>query len=179
MNPIPNSMSARDAAYVVHPQTNLKLHEQEGARIFTSGEGIHVYDDAGKEFIDGGAGLWCASLGFSSERLAKVAYEQMRKLGFYHTYRSTSNEPCIGLAEKLMQIAPVPMSKVLLQCSASCADCAATVTKKPDTPGARGVSRKAIAQGVPSDLGVPVSACVRLFCFARKAVGAACTRLHG
>src|SRR5262249_15697637 len=119
MNPIPNSMSARDAAYVIHPQTNLKLHEQEGGRIFTSGEGIHVYDDVGKEFIDGAAGLWCASLGYSSERLAKVAYEQMRKLGFYHTYRSTSNEPCIGLAEKLLQIAPVPMSKVLLQCSGS------------------------------------------------------------
>jgi hypothetical protein len=31
MNPIPNSMSARDAAYVIHPLTNLRLHEQEAS----------------------------------------------------------------------------------------------------------------------------------------------------
>ena len=66
------------------------------------------------------AGLWCASLGFSaSERIARVAYDQMRKLGYYHTYRHRAHEASIDLAEKLIQIAPVPMSKVLFQCSGS------------------------------------------------------------
>jgi hypothetical protein len=50
------------------------------------------------------------------------------------------------------------------------------VAKKPGTPGRARSSRKTIAQGVPSDFGVPVLACVRLFRFARVAVGAACTR---
>lgn len=115
----PNSISARDIAYVVHPQTNLKKHLEDGPTVFTKGHDIYVYDDEGHEFIDGAAGLWCASLGFSNERLAKVAYEQMRTLGFYHTYRSTANDPSIALSEKLIEIAPVPMSKVLLQCSGS------------------------------------------------------------
>jgi hypothetical protein len=48
----------------------------------------------------------------------------------------------------------------------------AMVAKKPGTPGRARSSRKTIAQGVPSDFGVPVLACVRLFRFARKAVGA-------
>ena len=65
------------------------------------------------------AGLWCASLGFGSERLAKVAYEQMRELGYYHLYRHRSNEPVIELAEKLLEIAPVPMARVIFQCSGS------------------------------------------------------------
>ena len=85
----------------------------------TRGNGIFVYDDAGKEYLEAAAGLWCASLGFGVERLAKVAYDQMCKVGYYHIYRDTSNETAIELAAKLLEIAPVPMSKVFFQCSGS------------------------------------------------------------
>jgi len=79
-----------------------------------------VVDENGNRYMETVAGLWCAALGFSAnERIAKVAYEQMLKLGYYHTYRHTSNESSIDLAEKLIQLAPVPMSKVLFQCSGS------------------------------------------------------------
>ena len=80
---------------------------------------VTIFDDNGKDFIESVAGLWCASLGFGVERLATVAYEQMRTLGYYHSYRHRTNEPNIILAEKLLSIAPVPMSKVLFQCSGS------------------------------------------------------------
>ena len=80
---------------------------------------VAVTDDAGNKYIEGLAGLWCASLGFGSERLAKVAYEQMSQLGYYHLYRHRSNEPVIELAERLLEIAPVPMARVIFQCSGS------------------------------------------------------------
>jgi 4-aminobutyrate--pyruvate transaminase len=115
----PNSLAARDIAYFIHPQTDLARHEAEGPVVIARGEGIYVYDEEGREFLEGAAGLWCASLGFNSERLARVAYEQMRKLGYYHTYRHNGHEPGIELAERLIKIAPVPMSKVLFQCSGS------------------------------------------------------------
>jgi 4-aminobutyrate--pyruvate transaminase len=83
------------------------------------GEGCRVYDDSGRDYIESVAGLWCASLGFGSERLAKAAYEQMRKLGYYHLYRHRSTEPAIALAEALLKIAPVPMARVIFQCSGS------------------------------------------------------------
>lgn len=69
--------------------------------------------------MDAAAGLWCASLGFSNERLAETAKQAMRKLGYYQIFRHASNEAAIDLCEKLLQISPVPMSKVLLQCSGS------------------------------------------------------------
>jgi 4-aminobutyrate--pyruvate transaminase len=119
MTHMPNSPHARDIASLVHPQTNLRKHLDIGPTIMTKGQGIRVFDDAGRDFIDGAAGLWCASLGFGVERLARVAYEQMKNIGYYHTYRHTSNTVAIDLAEKLLQIAPVPMSRVLLQCSGS------------------------------------------------------------
>ncbi|MBN8872563.1 MAG: aminotransferase class III-fold pyridoxal phosphate-dependent enzyme [Rhodospirillales bacterium] len=115
----PNSIQARDIASVVHPQTNLVKHLADGPMVIERGRGCYVYDDNGTEFLDAAAGLWCASLGYASERLAKVAYEQMRKLGYYHLYRGTTNEAGVDLAEKLLSIAPVPMSKVLFQCSGS------------------------------------------------------------
>jgi 4-aminobutyrate--pyruvate transaminase len=74
---IPNSIEARDVASLVHMQTNLRKHQQEGPLVITRGDGCRVYDNSGREYIESIAGLWCASLGFASERLAKVAYEQM------------------------------------------------------------------------------------------------------
>src|SRR5215468_705476 len=81
-------------------QTNLRKHQQEGPLVITRGDGCRVYDNSGREYIESIAGLWCASLGFASERLAKVAYEQMRSLAYYHLYRHRSSEPatdlCVG-----------------------------------------------------------------------------------
>jgi 4-aminobutyrate--pyruvate transaminase len=116
---IANSIEARDVASLVHMQTNLRRHQQEGPLVIARGEGCRVFDDTGKEYIDTVAGLWCASLGFGSERLARVAYEQMKKLGYYHLYRHRSVEPAIELAEWLLKIAPVPMARVVFQCSGS------------------------------------------------------------
>jgi 4-aminobutyrate---pyruvate transaminase len=116
---IPNSIEARDIASLVHMQTNLRQHQQEGPLVIARGDGCRVFDEGGRDYIEAVAGLWCASLGFASERLAKVAYEQMRRLGYYHLYRHRSNEPAIALAETLLRIAPVPMARVLFQCSGS------------------------------------------------------------
>ena len=116
MNIMPNSAAARDIAYYIHPQTNLRRHAEVGPVIVSKGDGVYVVDENGNRYMETVAGLWCAALGFSAnERIAKVAYEQMLKLGYYHTYRHTSNESSIDLAEKLIQLAPVPMSKELFQ----------------------------------------------------------------
>lgn len=114
-----NSAQARDIAYQVHPQTNLRLHQTEGPLVVERGEGAYVFDDAGKRYLEGMAGLWCASLGFSERRLAEVAYEQMKTLPYYHTFNGRSHPASIDLAEKLIEIAPAPMSKVLFQSSGS------------------------------------------------------------
>ena len=114
-----NSAAARDIANVLHPYTDLKMHQETGPIVITRGEGVRVWDDTGKEYIESVAGLWCAALGFSNERLAKAAYDQMMKLPFYHSFTAKSHEPVIDLAEMLIQRAPVPMSKVFFANSGS------------------------------------------------------------
>jgi 4-aminobutyrate--pyruvate transaminase len=65
------------------------------------------------------AGLWCANLGFSEARLLEAAREQMMRLPTYHLFGGKSHGPAIALAERLLALAPVPMSKVLFTCSGS------------------------------------------------------------
>lgn len=108
-----------DVAHHLHPYTNLARHEETGPLILTHGKGVHVYDEQGREYIEGMAGLWCASLGFGEEALADAAFQQLKKLPYYHTFSSKSTGPVIELAEKLIAVAPVPMSKVLFTNSGS------------------------------------------------------------
>jgi 4-aminobutyrate--pyruvate transaminase len=115
----PNSAAAMDIASHLHPYTNARKHETEGPMVITEGKGIFVYDDQGKEYIEGLAGLWYAALGFSEERLAQAAAEQLRKLPCYHSFAHKSPLPTIELAAKLLEIAPVPMSKAFFANSGS------------------------------------------------------------
>jgi 4-aminobutyrate--pyruvate transaminase len=115
----PNSPAARDVAYFLHPYTNAKAHEEQGPMIIERGQGVYVYDDAGKAYIEAMAGLWCASLGFDEKRLVKAATAQLEKLPYYHTFAHKAHLPGIDLAERLIQLAPVPMSKVFFCSSGS------------------------------------------------------------
>ncbi len=115
----PNSPAARDIAYHLHPYTNARAHEAAGPFIVSRGKGIYVYDEQGKEYIEGLASLWCASLGFSEERLARAASDQLALLPTYHNFAHKTAEPAIELAERLVKMAPVPMSKAIFANSGS------------------------------------------------------------
>ncbi len=117
--PTPQNLANRDIATAIHPYTNLKLHETEGPLVITEGDGVFVRGEDGKMYLEGLAGLWNASLGFSERRLAEAAYRQMLKLPFYHTFAHKATDIGIELAEKLLSIAPAPMSKVFFVNSGS------------------------------------------------------------
>ena len=114
-----NSPEARDIAYHLHPYTNLRKLAEDGPLVIARGEGIHVYDTNDKPYIEGLAGLWCAGLGFSEQRLVDAAVRQMEKLPFYHAFTNKVSDVTTELAERLVELAPVPMSKAILESSGS------------------------------------------------------------
>ena len=79
-------LARKDVANHFHPYTNLRAIEKDAPLIIVEGDGIEVIDDTGKRYIEGMAGLWCASLGFSEKRLADAAKRQMAKLPYYHSF---------------------------------------------------------------------------------------------
>ncbi len=93
-----NSAASRDISTLLHPDTNPKAHQSKGPLIITNGRGVYIYDDQGKEYMEGLAGLWCVSLGFSEPRLVEAARRQMEALPYYHAFASKSHGPAIDLA---------------------------------------------------------------------------------
>ncbi len=119
MTHAPNSAAARDKAYYLHPYTNLKTHQETGPLIVVRGEGVRVFDESGRDYIEGLGGLWCTALGFSEPRLVAAATRAMEALPYYHGFGHKSSPAAIDLAERLLSLAPVPMSKVLFANSGS------------------------------------------------------------
>jgi len=114
-----NSAASRDIAFQLHPYTHLKKHEAEGPLVLTEGKGVFVTDENGKKYIEGLAGLWCVSLGYGEERLIEAATKQMRTLPYSHIFNHKSHNPSIDLAERLLRLLPVKMSKVFFNNSGS------------------------------------------------------------
>ncbi len=113
------SVKSRDIAYHLHQQTNASTHETQGPSIIAQGDGCFVTTIDGERLLEGMAGLWCTSLGFSEQRLADAAYAQMRTLPYYQNFRGASNEPLIDLAETLVSRAPAGLVKAIFQSSGS------------------------------------------------------------
>jgi len=115
----PSSIEMRDAAVHLHPNTNARLHQEIGPLVLERGDGIHVIDNSGTRYIEAMSGLWSAALGFSETRLADAAYRQMQELPFYHNFNHRAVPVTIELAERLVSLAPVPMSRVFFTNSGS------------------------------------------------------------
>ncbi|MFS2205468.1 aspartate aminotransferase family protein [Variovorax sp. Varisp36] len=111
--------AANDIAAHLHPFTDLAAHPQVDPLVMERGDGIYVEDDQGRRYLEAMSGLWCVSLGFSNARLAKAGSDALHTLPCYHTFNHRSNAAAIALAEKLLSMAPVPMSKVFFANSGS------------------------------------------------------------
>ncbi len=115
----PDRLAELDRLQSLHPYTNLRKHEERGPIIMARGRGIHVYDTDGKEYIEGMAGLWCASLGFSSERLIDAATRQLQRLPYYHGFAHRTSDVAIECARDLLALAPGRMARVFFGTSGS------------------------------------------------------------
>ena len=119
------SDAERDISFVLHQYTNLRVHHEVGPLVIERGDGIYVEDSTGRRYIEAMAGLWSVALGFSEKRLADAVARQLATLPFYHNFSHKSHRPLIDLAEALVEMAPVPMSKAYFANSGSEANDAA------------------------------------------------------
>ncbi|MDR6954950.1 4-aminobutyrate--pyruvate transaminase [Ancylobacter sp. 3268] len=113
------NLQARDVETLVHPYTNLATLRDTGPLILERGQGVWVHDVDGRPYLEGMAGLWCTALGYGNDELVEAAAAQMRRLPFTHIFGGKSHDPAIELAEKLKEMAPVPISKVFFTNSGS------------------------------------------------------------
>jgi L-2,4-diaminobutyrate transaminase len=113
------SLEILDKERVLHPATSIADHLRTGPRIMAEGSGLTLTDVEGRRYLDAVAGLWCVNIGYGRTEVADAMAAQARRLAYYHTFSSMSNEPQIRLADRLLGIAPGRMSKVFFANSGS------------------------------------------------------------
>jgi 4-aminobutyrate--pyruvate transaminase len=137
-----------DTRYHLHAYTQPRQLEREGPLVIVRGDGVHVIDEQGQRYLEGMAGLWCAALGFSEQRLVQAATRQMQTLPYYHTFSGKVPGPVTELAEALIRWAPVPMARVLFANSGSESnDTAVKLVRYYNNALGRPAKKKIIARG--------------------------------
>jgi PLP-dependent transaminase len=99
-----------DRAHIIHPHAVVGRPQEP--IVWARGEGALLWDDEGKQYVDGTCGLWQCAVGHGRAELADVAAEQMRTLEFYASFWDFSNEPSIRLAAKLAELSPAGLEHV-------------------------------------------------------------------
>jgi L-2,4-diaminobutyrate transaminase len=113
------SLHDLDRRYSIHPFTSIPAHDVSGPLMMTEGHGCRLTDSAGNSYLDAMAGLWCVNIGYGNEEMAEALREQTRKLSYYHSFSSMANDASTQLAARLVEMAPVPMARVLFGLSGS------------------------------------------------------------
>jgi L-2,4-diaminobutyrate transaminase len=113
-----------DRQSLIHPLTSIADHLEHGPLVIRSGSGVTLTDNHGTRYLDAAGGLWCVNVGYGREELANAAADEMRRMGYYHSFGSSSNEPQIVLADRLLRLlheeaGATQLCRVFFGCSGS------------------------------------------------------------
>ena len=103
------SLQERDKKHLWHPLTQHKLHPDH--LVITKAKGALLYDEDGKEYIDGIASWYTCMYGHSNEYLTRRVSDQMQQLD-HVIFAGFTHEPAIKLSEALIKILPKNQQKI-------------------------------------------------------------------
>lgn len=90
-----------------------------GITVMTKGEGVRVFDQDGKSYLDLVAGVTRpVHVGYGRKEMAQAAYDQICQLSYF-TPMLFSNMPAMNLAEVLAHLAPGEINKFIFVCDGS------------------------------------------------------------
>ena len=103
------NLSERDQQAIWHPYTQMQLADPSIPIV--KGEGVYLFDEAGKKYIDAISSWWVNLHGHAHPYLAQKTAEQLQKLE-HVIFAGFTHEPAIVLAERLLGILPANQSKI-------------------------------------------------------------------
>ncbi|CAM1360757.1 adenosylmethionine--8-amino-7-oxononanoate transaminase [Tenacibaculum xiamenense] len=103
------TLRERDKKHLWHPLTQHKLHPDHLA--ITKAKGALLFDDTGKEYIDGIASWYTCMYGHCNDYITDKVSKQMKELD-HVVFAGFTHEPAIKLSEELIKILPDNQQKI-------------------------------------------------------------------
>ena len=104
------TVAARDHLWL-HFSRHSGLYDGNDVPIIVRGEGAYIWDDNGRRYLDGLAGLFTVQVGHGRRELAHIAARQAGQLAFFPLW-SYAHPAAIDLAERLAMHAPGDLNRV-------------------------------------------------------------------
>lgn len=106
----------KEEYYIWHPLK--RANEGEAFKCIEVGDGIYVYDENGKEYIDCQSGLWNVSLGYKNKHIADAISNQLNRISYVNPCEHT-NDTVLRLSDKIVKITPETFNSVFFTCTGS------------------------------------------------------------
>jgi adenosylmethionine-8-amino-7-oxononanoate aminotransferase len=102
-----------------HPQGNVFYRKMDHARPQIShGEGVYLYDQQGKKYLDGSGGPLVVNVGHGRQEVIEAIQKQLAAVAYVHAVNFTS-EPMEQYARELAQVVPMRDARFYLVNSGS------------------------------------------------------------
>lgn len=106
-----SSLATRDLAVVWHPCTQMHDHETVPMLAIDRAEGAWLYAPDGRRYLDAVSSWWTNVLGHRHPRIVAGLKDQLDQLD-HVMLAGITHEPAVALAEELVRVAPVGLSRV-------------------------------------------------------------------
>ena len=101
----------RDTQAVWHPCTQMKDTETYPIISIERGQGVYLYDTAGKAYLDAVSSWWVNLFGHANPRIAAAVSAQITKLE-HVIFAGFTHEPAEALTERLLELTPPDLKHV-------------------------------------------------------------------
>lgn len=100
-----------------HPFADMARVAAGGELVLERAEGVWIWDEQGRRYLDSTAGLWYCNAGYGREEIAEAAARQLRTLAAYSAYGDLASRPVLELTDRLSALAPMDGAVVFLTCA--------------------------------------------------------------
>ena len=119
-SPSPEELHAFDREHFLHPWHDMNAWRGYDNMLVEAAQGIYLYDETGRKFIDGPGGMWCVQIGYGQAEMAEAIAAQVLKMPYASPFTNVT-QPGAILAKKLADFAPGDLNNVFFTTGGSTA----------------------------------------------------------
>ena len=105
---------------ILYPWQYLEYRGEDSRTIIDKSKGIYLYDQTGRQLIDGPGGMWNVNVGHGVKEIADAVYNQITKMPYASPF-TESTEIAYNYASRLVKYAPGDLKRVFFTSGGSSA----------------------------------------------------------